>query len=114
MPEMSVPRGVHDRGGWPDDRPIDRSEHDPALWEQRTDAMMRLLSSPERRVIRVDELRRAIESIPPGEYEAMGYYQRWLTAIEALMVEKGILTTEEIDRKAAELATQAELMPPPP
>ena len=106
--------GVHDRGGWPDDRPIDRSEHDLALWEQRTDAMMRLLSSPERRVIRVDELRRAIESLEPSRYESMGYYQRWLTALETLMVEKGILTTEAIDRKTAELAAQAEVMPPPP
>jgi nitrile hydratase subunit beta len=105
---------VHDRGGWPDDRPIDRSEHDLSLWEQRTDALMRILSSPEKRVIRVDELRRAIESIEPSAYEAYGYYQRWLTAIETLLVEKGILTAEEIDRKVAELAEQATVMPPPP
>jgi hypothetical protein len=106
--------GVHDRGGWPDETPIDRSEHDLSLWEQRTDAMLRLLSSPEKRIIRVDELRRAIESIEPSRYEAFGYYQRWLTAIEALLVEKGIVTTEEVDRKVAELAAQrAETTPPP-
>ena len=96
--------GVHDRGGWPDDRPIDRSEHDLAFWEQQTDAMMRVLSSPRKQVIRVDELRRAIESIEPSKYEAYSYYQRWLTALETLMVEKGIVTTEELARKAAELA----------
>ena len=95
--------GVHDRGGWPDDRPIDRSEHDLAFWEQQTDAMMRILSSPRKQVIRVDELRRAIESIEPGKYETYGYYQRWLTALEMLMVEKGIVTAEELERKAAEV-----------
>lgn len=95
--------GIHDRGGWPDDRPIDRSEHDLALWEQRTDALMRLLSSPEKRVIRVDELRRSIESLDPERYETFSYYQRWLTAIENLMIEKGIVTNDELDRKAAEL-----------
>lgn len=105
---------VHDRGGWPDDTPIDRSEHDLALWEQRTDAILRLLSSPQKRVIRVDELRRAIESLDPATYESYGYYQRWLTAIEALLVEKGIVTTEEVDRKAAELEAQAGLTSPPP
>ena len=96
--------GIHDRGGWPDDSPIDRSEHDLAMWEQRTDAMMRLLSSPGRGVIRVDELRRAIESLDTERYEGYSYYQRWLSAIEMLLVEKGVLTIDEIDRKAAELA----------
>jgi hypothetical protein len=99
--------GVHDRGGWPDDTPIDRSEHDLAFWEQRTDAMLRLLSSPDKRIIRVDELRRAIESLEPSTYESYGYYQRWLTAIEALLTEKGIVTTEEVDRKVWELEAQA-------
>jgi Nitrile hydratase beta subunit len=32
----------------------------------------------------------------------MKYYERWITAIELLMVEKGILTQQEIDRKAEE------------
>lgn len=96
--------GIHDRGGWPDDRPIDRSEHDPALWEQRTDALMRLLASPEKGIIRVDELRRTIESLDPERYETYGYYQRWLTAIENLVIEKGIVTNDELERKAAELA----------
>jgi hypothetical protein len=93
---------IHDRGGWPDDTPIDRAEHDLALWEQRTDAMMRLLASPDRRIIRVDELRRAIESIEPEEYETYGYYQRWLTALEMLVVEKGVVTREELGAKLAE------------
>ena len=95
--------GVHDRGGWPDETPIDRSEHDLALWEQRTDAMMRLLSSPRRKVIRVDELRRAIESLDRERYETMSYYQRWLFALETLMVEKGIVTREELEARAAQM-----------
>ena len=51
---------VHDRGGRPDAGPIDKSEHQLAWWEKRTDAMMTLLQSPAKRVIRVDEMRRAI------------------------------------------------------
>lgn len=95
-------RRVHDRGGWPDASPINRAEHDYTIWEKRTDALMGLLSAPERRVIRVDELRRAIESIEPERYERLSYYERWITAIENLLVEKGVLAREEIDRKVAE------------
>lgn len=97
-----MPR-VHDRGGRPDAGTVNKAEHDFSLWEKRTDALLMLLTSPEKRVMRVDELRRAIESLAPDAYEKLGYYERWITAIEALMIEKGILTREEIDRKAESL-----------
>jgi len=97
-----MPR-VHDRAGWPGAGPINRAEHEPSMWEKRTDALLVLLTSPEKRVMRVDELRRAIESLEPRAYETMSYYERWITAIEALMIEKGILTHEEIDARVKEL-----------
>jgi nitrile hydratase subunit beta len=95
-------RHVHDRGGWPNAGPVERTEHDYAVWEKRTDAMLRVLTG-DKRLIRVDELRRAIESIPPKDYETMSYYERWITAIEALMIEKGLLTREEIDHRVETL-----------
>ena len=97
-----MPR-IHDRGGWPGAGPINKAEHDLSLWEKRTDALLMLLASPAKRMIRVDELRRAIESLPPDAYEKLSYYERWITAIETLLIEKGILTRAEIDRKAESL-----------
>ena len=91
---------VHDRGGWPGAGPINKAEHDLSMWEKRTDALLVLLSGPGKQMIRVDELRRAIESLPPDAYEKMSYYERWITSIETLLIEKGVLTKEEIDRKA--------------
>ena len=35
-----------------------------------------------------DELRDAIERLPPAEYLAASYYERWLAAIEALDAEQ--------------------------
>jgi nitrile hydratase subunit beta len=96
-------RRVHDRGGWPDAGPIERTEHAYTMWEKRTDAVRGILGSKQ--IIRTDELRRAIESIEPRQYEQLSYYERWTVAIEALLIEKGILTREEIDRKTAEWAT---------
>src|SRR5437762_1207782 len=38
--ERRAMQRVHDRGGWPDAGPIDRSEHEYTMWEKRTDALM--------------------------------------------------------------------------
>jgi len=82
---------------------VDRAEHDYAIWEKRTDAMMRIFTR-DQHLFRVDELRRAIESIPPRDYETMTYYERWITAIETLLIEKGLLTRAEIDQQVAAMA----------
>ena len=97
---------VHDRGGWPAAGLVDKSEHELSWWEKRTDAIAMLLTSPHKRVMRVDELRRVIESMDPVAYEKSKYYERWLSALEMLMVEKGLLTREEIERKVKELAAR--------
>jgi nitrile hydratase subunit beta len=97
-----MPR-VHDRGGWPEAGPINQAEHDLSMWEKRTDALLVLLASPTKQVLRVDELRRAIESLAPDAYEKLSYYERWITAIEVLLIEKGILTRAEIDQKVESL-----------
>ena len=47
--------------------------------------------------------RRAQANVSPEQYGSMGYIERQIVTLETLMVEKGVLTTEEIDRKAAEL-----------
>ena len=82
-------RAVHDRGGWPTDAPIDRTEHQLADWELLTDALLGALG--RRRLMNVDELRRGIESMPPEEYERASYYERWLYSVETILKEKGVL-----------------------
>jgi nitrile hydratase len=90
-------RAVHDRGSWQTDAPIDRSEHELEEWEVLTDALVGALSS--NRVMNVDELRRGIESMPPQEYEAASYYERWLYSAETILTEKGVLEAGELDRR---------------
>ena len=43
-----------------------------------------------------DEFRHAIERIPPAQYLASSYYERWLAAAETLLVERGVVTREEL------------------
>ena len=92
--------GVHDMGGSPGG-PIDRSQHETEDWERLADAVTIVLD--KKGIKTTDEHRRAIESLGPELYEKLGYYERWIAATELLLVEKGILTREEIDEKAAEL-----------
>ena len=72
---------VHDRGGWPNDEPIDRTEHEHAYWERSTHALLGAIG--ELRMIGTDELRRGIESLPSDEYEACREPRAW-TAIRKL------------------------------
>jgi Nitrile hydratase beta subunit len=92
-------RGVHDRGGLPTAESIDRSEHALDDWEILTDALVGALA--RRGLMNVDELRRGIESMPPGRYERASYYERWLYSIETILTEKGVLATGELDRRVA-------------
>jgi hypothetical protein len=95
-------RGVHDLGGLPAGN-IDRSEHGSTFFEKRVDALLCLLSDPQRRVIGVDELRRTIESLPKDAYFDLTYYERWIYAIASLVVEKGLLTQQDIGMRMHEL-----------
>ncbi|MDP6708532.1 MAG: nitrile hydratase subunit beta [Alphaproteobacteria bacterium] len=100
-------RGYHDLGGLAGGA-VDRHEHDSVLWEKRIDALMMLLSDTEHRIIRVDELRRAIESLGAQAYEELGYYERWVSAIANLLTEKGILGEAEIEARIADLKARGE------
>jgi nitrile hydratase subunit beta len=99
----AMTRGVHDLGGLPAG-PVDLAEHERTFFDQRVDAMMRLLAHPESGHYTVDAMRRAIESLPRDDYFGLGYYERWLRAIRELVIEKGLVTGDELDRKLAALA----------
>ena len=59
-----------------------------ADWEARVFALNRVLL--RRGVYNLDEFRDAIERMPPQEYLAASYYERWLAAIRTLVAEKGV------------------------
>lgn len=100
-------RGHHDMGGEPAGA-VERKEHDYALWEKRVDALMLLLSHPKRRLLSVDELRRNIEGLPPEAYDTMSYYERWISAIANTLLQRGVITTDELGRKLAEVEAREE------
>ncbi|HEV2934020.1 MAG TPA: hypothetical protein VGY96_12880 [Streptosporangiaceae bacterium] len=83
---------VHDMGGQTGFGPVPAgADGEPAFaadWEARVYALAAVLR--RRGLFNDDELRDAIERLPPAEYLAASYYERWLAAIEALADRKGV------------------------
>lgn len=94
-------RRHHDMGGL-DAGPIEQTEHDYSPWEKRVDAILRLLGDKKRNIISVDELRRGIEDLGPRAYDEYNYYQRWISSITNILIEKGVITVDELGRKMEE------------
>jgi len=107
---MTTAKAYHDVGG-DDFGPVPLDDGAYQLWERRVDAMMRLLSSPQVGLMRVDELRRGIETLGEAAYNAEPYYGKWARSLSKIMIEKDVLTREELDAKIAELRIERGLEP---
>jgi nitrile hydratase subunit beta len=87
---------VHDMGGQTGFGLIpagDDGQPPHADWEARVAALSMALM--RRGTFTGDEFRDAIERIPPAEYLALSYYERWLAALELLLAEKKLLGGED-------------------
>jgi len=85
-------------------------EHDYEDWERRGDAMMVLLTGVfgGQRLMTVDELRKNIEALGPEAYDRMSYYERWVTSITQTMIQRGVITTDELGRKMEQVKARRE------
>lgn len=87
-------------GGLPAGK-VDRTEHDYADWERRVDAMGVVLSA--KKLLTVDQRRRAIETLTPEDYDSLRYYERWVIALGQTLIQRGIITSAELARKMLEV-----------
>src|SRR5678815_3030362 len=93
--------GIHDLGGR---QGFGKVRHSPTAeafhedWEKRVNALYSL--AVRLGIFNMDEYRHAIERMEPRHYLSASYYERSLTSLATLCVEKGILTAEELDRRA--------------
>jgi len=81
----------NDVGGKDGFGPIAREEGEPPFhhaWESRVFALNRLLL--KQGLYDLDEFRYAVERLPE-DVRQRGYYEKWLSAIEMLLKEKGKL-----------------------
>ena len=100
--------GIHDLGGMHGLGPVVREENEPVFheeWERRVFAVLNLTLAAGQ--YNVDELRHAIERMVPAVYLESPYYEHWLHAAEDLLDAKGVVTQEELARRAAEIVKRS-------
>jgi len=102
---MTDRRRHHDMGGL-EDGPVEIKEHASEPWEKRVDAIRSLLSDNQRNMLSVDELRRAIEDLGAEAYDRYNYYERWISAMTNILLEKKVLGVDELGRKMAEIESR--------
>jgi hypothetical protein len=98
-------RGPHDMGGLPAG-PVDQETHQMTFWEKQIDALSQLLGHGDHPILHSGENRRSIEALGQDVYRKLSYYERWTAGITRLLMEKGIINQDEIDRKIAQLRAQ--------
>jgi hypothetical protein len=79
---------------------IDTVDHGMKFWEKQANALRNTLTS--RKVLRLDELRRAAEDLG-DRYARLEYFQRTTEALRNVLLEKGFFTEKELAQKIAEI-----------
>ena len=100
--------GGADLGGMHGFGPVAPEPDEPlfhAPWEARVMAMV--VGTGRMGRWNLDQSRSARESLPPPRYQSLPYYAIWLEAFERLLLERGMVTADE-------LAAGEQQTPPPP
>jgi len=93
--------GMHDLGGKQGFGPVRYTEDAPAFhaeWEVRANSLYVL--AVRRGIFNMDEYRHAIERMEPRHYLTATYYERSLTSLATLLIEKKIVSHAELERRA--------------
>ena len=89
---MSI-TGIHDMGGVPGYGPVQSERDEPVFHEEWEGRVFGLVTSVK------DALSRPIlESLDPDDYLS-GYYRRWMMALERGLIERGVLSADELSEK---------------
>jgi nitrile hydratase len=97
--------GIHDMGGMAGFGPVDASAgaSGDEGWEARLQAVALLSGGMSRP---------GIEAIPPAEYLASGYAEKWLVCAEHRLLGDGVIEVDALDRWREELASDPARVPP--
>ena len=92
--------GVHDMGGMHGFGPVQREEHEPVFheeWEGRLVGMRNVVGPAPG--LGPGGFRYAIESLDPAFYLTASYYERWLETFAAGLIQRGLITPEELAQR---------------
>ena len=95
-------RGIHDLGGMYGFGPVVREDAEPVFheeWQETVFAVMMsaFTASPG---LTTDQYRHSVERMAPSHYLPVHYYERMLTGITTLLVERGVLDHADLEQRA--------------
>jgi nitrile hydratase subunit beta len=98
-------RGYHDIGG------LDYGTVDPAVtearpWEKLSVVLGNAIGRAGTKTISVDEVRRSREEMGEQLYNELGYFERGIESMRRLLIEKGVLSDEELETRMTEIAAR--------
>lgn len=96
-----VVRPAHDLGGLPPGGPLTRAEHDMTPFEKSCHALLNVLDV--HKLVNTEEKRRGVEDLGGQIIGALTYYERWAVSAAKVLVEKGLITSEELGRTMADV-----------
>ena len=89
---------AHDLGGMQGFGPVVGEPEKPIFhgeWEERALAIVIAMAASGK--WNLDKSRHARESLPPPQYLNSSYYEIWIAGLESLMLEVGLVTSEELE-----------------
>jgi len=94
--------GIYDLGGMAGFGPVAAEADEPTFHEpwEATAFRLNVASISILRAYNVDEYRHAIERMDPVHYLQARYYERVLTGVATLLVEKGVVSLGELEERA--------------
>jgi hypothetical protein len=93
---------THDLGGKFDrtvEETIDTSHRPLQYWEYCIHALLVILATKSPPLMTTDELRRGVESLEAKSYSDWGYYDRWSSSMTSILLERGVITEQEINEE---------------
>jgi hypothetical protein len=96
---------LHDVGGQPDG-PVPYLDYEEPDWEMRTYVTCEVLAW--RGAWTAEERRRRENDLGASQYFGVPYYARWVTVAAKMLVDKGLVTPDELSTKLDEVRSRRE------
>ena len=96
-------RGYHDLGGL-DGGPIETHVTQAKPWEKLAVVVGNALGAKGAKLVCTDEVRRTREEMGVDLYNRLGYFEKGIESLRRLMVEKGLIDPQQLERRMAEIA----------
>jgi nitrile hydratase len=107
--------GIHDLGGMDGLGPVEVEANEPVFHAQWERVVFRSVLGSHVGG-NLDGFRHAIERMDPAHYLTSPYYEHWLTGLATLMIERGVITADELEARTGgrfPLSRPIAPLPPP-